>query len=71
LLAASWRIYFDVSEPAAYYAKAVRRLHPVSYLMGELLDSSDERHISVTATVARLITTPGVGSVSPTRIYRG
>ena len=43
------RIYFDVSEPPAYYVKAVRRLHPVSYLMGELLDSSDERHISVTA----------------------
>jgi hypothetical protein len=43
------RIYFDVSEPPAYYVKAVRRLRPVSYLMGELLDSSDERHISVSA----------------------
>jgi len=43
------RIYFDVSEPPRYYATAVRRLHPVSYLMGELLDSADETHISVAA----------------------
>jgi hypothetical protein len=43
------RIYFRVSEPPRYYATAVRRLRPVSYLMGELLDSSDERHISVAA----------------------
>ena len=43
------RIYFDVSERPRYYATAVRRLHPVSYLMGELLDSSDETHISVAA----------------------
>jgi hypothetical protein len=43
------RIYFDVSEPPRYYAAAARRLRPVSYLMGELLDSSDERHISVAA----------------------
>jgi hypothetical protein len=43
------RIYFDVSEPPGHYAAAVRRLHPVSYLMGELLDSSDEKRISVAA----------------------
>ena len=43
------RIYFDVSEPPRYYATAVRRLRPLSYLMGELLDSSDETHISVAA----------------------
>jgi hypothetical protein len=43
------RIYFDVSERPRYYATAVRRLRPVSYLMGELLDSSDETHISVAA----------------------
>lgn len=47
------RIYFDVSEPPAYYAAAVRRLHPVSYLMGELLDSSDETSISVAAYAKR------------------
>ena len=43
------RIYFDVSEPPGYYAAAVRQLRPVSYLMGELLDSSDETRISVAA----------------------
>jgi hypothetical protein len=40
------RIYFDVHEPARYYAAAVRGLHPASYVMGELLDSSDETAIS-------------------------
>jgi hypothetical protein len=39
------RIYFDVREPARYYATAVRRLHPAGFLMGELLDSSDETAI--------------------------
>ena len=43
------RIYFDVSEPPGYYAAAIRRLRPVSYLMGELLDSSQETQISVAA----------------------
>jgi len=36
------RLYFDVRLPPGGYAAAVRALHPVSYLMGELLDSSDE-----------------------------
>lgn len=40
------RVYFDASEPARYYAAAVRELHPVSYVMGELLDSADETRIS-------------------------
>jgi len=40
------RLYFNVKEPASYYAAAVRALHPVSYIMGELLDSSDSRRIS-------------------------
>jgi hypothetical protein len=48
------RIYFDVKEPARYYAAAVRELRPVSYLMGELLDSSDEIHISAAAYRARV-----------------
>jgi len=48
------RIYLDVKQPPAYYAAAVRALRPVSYLMGELLDSSDERHISVRAYDARV-----------------
>ena len=40
------RIYFDVREPVSYYSAAVTALHPVSCLMGELLDSSDETKIS-------------------------
>jgi hypothetical protein len=48
------RIYFDVTEPASYYAPAVNALRPVSYLMGELLDSSDEIHISTSAYDARV-----------------
>ncbi len=47
------RIYFDVTRPPGYYAAAVRRLHPVSYLMGELLDSSDETSIGVAAYAKR------------------
>jgi len=43
------RIYFDVRKPASYYAAAVRALQPVSYVMGELLDSSDSRRIGVAA----------------------
>lgn len=41
------RVYFDVKEPASYYASAVSQLHTVSGVMGELLDSSDVRRISV------------------------
>ncbi len=43
------RIYFDVKEPARYYSAAVDALQPVSFLMGELLDSSDEKKISAPA----------------------
>jgi hypothetical protein len=48
------RIYFDVSEPAGYYTAAVNALRPVSYLMGELLDSSDETSISTAAYNTRV-----------------
>jgi hypothetical protein len=41
------RLYFDVKQPPGSYAAAVAALRPVSYLMGELLDSSDETRISV------------------------
>jgi hypothetical protein len=47
------QIYFNVSRSASYYAKAVRALHPYSYLMGELLDSSEEKKISTGAFEAR------------------
>jgi hypothetical protein len=43
------RVYFDVRRPVTYYATAVRDLQPVSYLMGELLDSSDSRRIGTGA----------------------
>src|SRR5215469_7119216 len=47
------RIYFNVNEPPGHYAGAVRTLHPYSYLMGELLDSSEEKGISTGAFEAR------------------
>ncbi len=48
------RLYFDVKEPARYYAAAVDALQPVSFLMGELLDSSDEKRISAPAFSRRV-----------------
>lgn len=48
------RIYFDVREPASYYTGTVKKLQPVSYLMGELLDSSDETSISTAAYNTRV-----------------
>ncbi|MGI8578444.1 MAG: hypothetical protein ACR2KG_11145 [Nocardioidaceae bacterium] len=48
------RIYFDVLRPARYYTHAVNALRPGSYVMGELLDSSDETKISVAAFGARV-----------------
>ncbi len=40
------RVYFDVREPAAYYAAPVARIAGVAQVMGELLDSSDEQAIT-------------------------
>jgi hypothetical protein len=48
------RIYFDVSEPASYYARTVPLLHTVSRVMGELLDSSDAAGISTSAFQSRV-----------------
>jgi hypothetical protein len=48
------RLYFDVQEPAGYYTAAVDALRPVSYLMGELLDSSDETSIATAAYNTRV-----------------
>lgn len=47
------RVYFDSSEPPSYYTRAIRTLHPISYLMGELLDSSDETSVSTSAYAQR------------------
>jgi hypothetical protein len=43
------RVYFDVSLGASSYAGAVAQLHQRSDVMGELLDSSDEKSISTAA----------------------
>jgi hypothetical protein len=48
------RVYFDKREPASYYAQALAQIHPVSGVMGELLDSSDERSISTAAYQERV-----------------
>jgi len=43
------RVYFNVRKRAIYYAAAVRALQPITYVMGELLDSSDSRRIGTAA----------------------
>jgi hypothetical protein len=48
------RVYFDVRQPARYYATAVRRMGRVGAVMGELLDSSGEKAISVAGFQARV-----------------
>jgi hypothetical protein len=48
------RVYFDVREPAQYYAAAVEQIDRVGSVMGELLDSSDEKSISTAAFQARV-----------------
>jgi hypothetical protein len=52
--APTMRLYFDVGEPASYYTAAIDALRPVSYIMGELLDSSDETSISTPAYNTRV-----------------
>jgi hypothetical protein len=47
------RIVFDRSEPAEHYVAAARRVARVGRVMGEILDSSDERSISARALGAR------------------
>src|SRR5664280_1642384 len=44
------RVYFDAQQPAQYYAPALAQIHSVSGVMGELLDSSDEKSISPTTS---------------------
>jgi hypothetical protein len=51
---ATTRVYFDVHQGAEYYARAVRAIHGVSGVMGELLDSSDEQAISSAELEARV-----------------
>jgi len=49
------RVYFDVHEPAGYYAPPVARIAAVGQVMGELLDSSDEQAISPAAMRTRAL----------------
>jgi hypothetical protein len=51
---ATTRVYFEPHRPASDYAPALSRIHAVSDVMGELLDSSDERAISTEAFQARV-----------------
>lgn len=48
------RVYFEVGQPASHYAQALAQMDPVSDIMGELLDSSDETAISTGAFQARV-----------------
>jgi hypothetical protein len=48
------RVYFDTHEPASAYRPALTLLHPVSAIMGELLDSSQEKSISTEALRTRV-----------------
>lgn len=50
----SAQIYFDVQEPASYYATAVSEIHAMGPVLGELLDSSDETSISTAAFQTRV-----------------
>jgi hypothetical protein len=48
------RVYFGVHEPASVYAAAVHTFDGAGEVMGELLDSSDEKKISTEAFQARV-----------------
>lgn len=47
------RIVFDKNASTSTYAPLVHRLRPVSYLMGEVVDSSDMRKLSASAYAER------------------
>ncbi len=60
---ATTRVYFDVHEPASYYSQPLAQIHRVSGVMGELLDSSDEKSISTQAFDERV--SSYVGALAP------
>ncbi len=43
------RVYFDVQEPASYYVSPVQQLNSTTFLMGELIDSSDMASVTTAA----------------------
>jgi hypothetical protein len=48
------RVYFEVGQPPSHYAQALAQMDPVSDIMGELLNSSDETSISTEAFQTRV-----------------
>jgi len=48
------RVYFEPAERASHYAGALAQVHRVSAVMGELLDSSDEKSTSTEAFQAHV-----------------
>ena len=48
------RVYLDPTEPASYYTSALQQLAPHSYVMGEILDSSDMTSMTVSAEQTRV-----------------
>jgi len=49
------RIVFDEGMPASYYRNAVDAIHPVSYIMGEILDSFFVAEMTVEQYRARMV----------------
>src|SRR4051812_27476626 len=43
------RVYLEPHRDASYYASALAQIHTVGGVMGELLDSSDEKSLSTDA----------------------
>jgi hypothetical protein len=48
------RVYLDPGEPASYYKSALQQLAPHAYVMGEILDSSDMKSMTVPAEQTRV-----------------
>jgi hypothetical protein len=48
------RVYLDPTEPASYYKSALQELAPHSYVMGEILDSSNMKSMTVSAEQTRV-----------------
>ncbi len=48
------QVYLDPTEPASYYQAALEQLAPHSYIMGEILDSSDMKAQTVQGEQARV-----------------
>jgi hypothetical protein len=48
------RVYLDPSEPASYYKSALQQVAPHTYIMGEILDSSDMKSMTVSAEHTRV-----------------